>query len=601
MNLLGAVLKERGVPRQIYLMSLLEPEVGFISSYLKMFLQVMDLDPSQLGEAVDEVGILKLVAEWNNLRRCNQKLRILLKYFEGTLSFACLQTILEVDPAEFPSHYSAQMLWRSNFDSELFQVDFREVVKALQDEYDLNLEKSAETLRTLLSSKHQLVTVFRVDAVFKKGVHASLIQIVQGAKKDNAGSIPEQAVITKLTDKEELRRIQKEVSRRLISTEEALTNLEHRSRQFLQLFNEVEPFYSNGAKEIIKKDFKVRYGKEVEEQAALRRSYVQILSRITEIDEADRKQRLLMGEDEGFDSDGPEMELNRSAMTGGFDPAVSTTTGGLQNPSKRNSLASIPLSPQSPPCSSLILPSPTVPSTSNSADQSFSSAGSLDRRASTNSTSSGGMSSSPKMSTKEDQELTLNQVLAKLKVTPEVMAKWATQKNWTDRFGLPSTEKLYWYENGAHIFGVLSFPGTLYIYEHYICFQRTIRPDAEKVIQPIGMVARILKAHSPPFFDNAIQIQLKDKKTSFHFGYLDNRDLTHSLLHILVAKSEKGMSSGATLIDMGYMAVEVFVSLFFLTFFFLPTQEIYSPLPVNLREPTIRLVEGILVPIPSCP
>jgi len=70
-----------------------------------------------------------------------------------------------------------------------------------------------------------------------------------------------------------------------------------------------------------------------------------------------------------------------------------------------------------------------------------------------------------------------------------------------------------------------------------------------------------------------VQIQLRDKKTSYHFGHLDNRDVVYALLHLMLSKVERNFSSEAALVDLGYIAVEVllqiFLSIFFLSNFYL--------------------------------
>lgn len=68
-----------------------------------------------------------------------------------------------------------------------------------------------------------------------------------------------------------------------------------------------------------------------------------------------------------------------------------------------------------------------------------------------------------------------------------------------------------------------------------------------------------------------VQIQLRDKKTSYHFGHLDCRDLVYSLLQLMLAKVERNFSSEAALVDLGYIAVEVLLQTFFGFFLFLRT------------------------------
>jgi len=350
LNLLGPVKKEHDVPRKIYIVSLLEPEVSFLALYLQRFAKVLSLGAGDFGEN-DDAGLIMLVSEWNNLRKCNKKLRILLKFFEGALGLACLQTILEVDPTEYPSHHSCQVFWRLYFDSELFQVDFKEAVAGLEAEYDLHLQDKLDVLRSTLSSKHQIVTIFRLDAVAKTGLHNGIYQLIRevGKKESiqptstkgaataaaaaplNQESLLDPAVIWKSTDREEIRKYQREILRRMVNVEETTDNLAFNRQQLLLVLNDVEAFFASTPKDIINKDFKARKEREEELLVAQRKLYLLVLGRLTELDESDQKQRLLLGED--FES-----ELTVSIGVDSHSPSLPAATGRSSISSNRPSL-----------------------------------------------------------------------------------------------------------------------------------------------------------------------------------------------------------------------------------------------------------------------
>lgn len=100
----------------------------------------------------------------------------------------------------------------------------------------------------------------------------------------------------------------------------------------------------------------------------------------------------------------------------------------------------------------------------------------------------------------------LHNILKELKVTPEMQAKWEAQKNYVDRFKLEEEEPLLFLVTCTNVYGVLSFPGTLFIYENFLCFHRILRPEFDKISIPMKNIQRILKAMSPPFFDNGLQV-----------------------------------------------------------------------------------------------
>jgi len=111
----------------------------------------------------------------------------------------------------------------------------------------------------------------------------------------------------------------------------------------------------------------------------------------------------------------------------------------------------------------------------------------------------------------------LRQLLGELKVSTELQDKWMAQKNYVDRFGLSESETLLFLTNATHCFGVLTFPGTLFIYEGHVCFHRSLRPEVEKVCITMDSIESVEKAKSPPFFDTAIHVSFSFSHHSFLF------------------------------------------------------------------------------------
>ena len=288
------------------------------------------------------------------MKKYNTKLRILLKFFEVTLEVSCLKTIVNVDVTQYPSHATTQKFWQNYFGEKTFEVEYKDLISALENDYEFILYDYNQVLQTELCSKQSMVTIFRLDNISKPGLYQGIRAIMatnsrkENSSKDDLLETPVQTI----EDKSELTKIQVSLGRKLTEAEEAYYHIRQQFRKLMSIIDKLDATIITAVQQSLARDNKVRKLKQESIINSLRSNYKSLIAKLNELNQRDyqERERLEQNLEKNMDSHMENLSTVQSPKRSSGGSLNSSSSGSLHNSNldhSRQSFSSIHLEPPS--------------------------------------------------------------------------------------------------------------------------------------------------------------------------------------------------------------------------------------------------------------
>jgi len=245
----------------------------------------LSLGEEDLGPTED-IGLVKLTHEWATLSKCYQQLEIFLKFFERVLELACLQGILQVNASNFFSHISVEKFWTNYFGSDQFQIEFSELIQALETELSLNIIENIKPLSQRLCSKKTFVTIFQFNELTKNGLHFGISEAIEDyVSKKYFEDLILSKRFQEITDISECTRFQHVLVSKLNDADELLSHLKHLYKLELELIEEIQgsTLFPLLSKTLLNNEFQHKIEIQQNEIQSLYNTYQRLIERMNQL------------------------------------------------------------------------------------------------------------------------------------------------------------------------------------------------------------------------------------------------------------------------------------------------------------------------------